>query len=164
MSTQKGRDKIARLVDAEYIYLGGEFNDKNKVPFNRWHRWCKTAKRNPMKKPASHRTKCVCDQTIEYNCWVGKMVNGEMKVKVIGSECINNFVEVRQRCQICATPHKNIKWDLCKSCGEQREKEELKKKQKKTHCISCKCRINYKPEQNFIRCYTCNEKINRNYR
>jgi len=152
MSTIEGRIEINDLVNDDWYYLGGEYNESNLTPWNQWVRYCETKlpPLNPAKAPRKKRKdKCICDQSIEYNCWIAKKLdNGSLQVKVVGSHCIDKFVIDRRRCQDCDTPHKNIKFDLCKKC-------ENKRKSKPTHCQTCYTRINFNSTDHYKQCYSC---------
>ena len=165
MTTPEGIKRIYKLKGEGYRYLGGEPNPAKMAPYNQWARFCKTAgiPIEPGVHPAKHRQKCVCDHDIYYNCWVGKQLpNGQWKIKVVGSECIEKFVLHKRACQDCGTPHKNINWDLCKPCkikrdNVQRKAAKLAKRRKV--CMDCPRRINFKPDDTYKRCYSCNKEL-----
>ena len=154
MTTKEGLKRIDKLKHEGYQYLGGEHNPAKMAPYNKWIRFCKTAGLNPGVHPTKHKQKCVCDHQIYHNCWVGKKIGEQWKIKTVGCECIDKFVLNKQICQDCGTPHRNLKWDLCKECQIKRVK--LSKRRKV--CLECPRRINFKPEDNYKRCYGCNQK------
>tara|TARA_R110000744_G_scaffold40244_1_gene91263 strand:+ start:432 stop:905 length:474 start_codon:yes stop_codon:yes gene_type:complete len=154
MTTTEGLAKVNELVKKEYLYLGGERNPSNPAPFNQWTRWCETRliPKNPNILPAKHKDKCLCGHDIEFNCWVYKIKpNGDISIKVVGSHCIDKFVQHRQVCQDCNEPHRNKKLDLCTPCKKQRERN----KNRPTHCQTCYTRINLSEGQRFKQCYSC---------
>ena len=143
MTTPEGIKRIYKLKGEGYRYLGGEPNPAKMAPYNQWARFCKTAgiPIEPGVHPAKHRQKCVCDHDIYYNCWVGKQLpNGQWKIKVVGSECIDKFVL-----------HK-IKRD-----NVERTAAKLAKRRKV--CMDCPRRINFKPDDTYKRCYSCNKEL-----
>ena len=159
MTTPEGIKRIYKLKGEGYHYLGGEPNPAKMAPFNQWNRFCKTAGINPARHPARHKMKCVCDHDIYFNCWVGKKTpEGQWKIKVVGSECIDKFVVHKRVCQDCGTPHKNINWDLCKECKKQRDIKANKLAKRRKVCLDCPRRINFKDEDNYKRCWGCNKK------
>lgn len=155
-STEEGRAEVNKLVSQNWRYLGGEYNASNQAPFNQWTRYCEARLLNPQTfTPAKHKDKCICGQDITFNCWIGKeTADGKIKVKVVGSHCIDKFVLNRQVCAECDEPHNSNKYDLCKSCLKKKKQRE---KYRRTNCLNCNKRINLKPEQNFTYCYSCNK-------
>ena len=143
MSTREGLERIEKYINDGYFYLGGEPNQSNMTPYNQWTRRCRSMHppRDPRNHPAKHKNKCECDQEIYFNCWVGKKLpDGKIKVKVVGSECIDKFTLERQVCNSCGKPHRNLKRNFCDEC-------------KNNHCIDCN-----KETKGYTRCFSCNKK------
>jgi hypothetical protein len=158
MTTPEGIKRIYKLKGEGYQYLGGERNPGKMAPYNQWIRFCRTAGIEPDLHPARHKEQCVCDHKIYYNCWVGKKVGDQWKVKVVGCECIDKFVLHKRTCQDCGTPHKNINWDLCKECKKKRDIVAAKLSKRRKVCLDCPRKINFKPGDTYKRCYGCNQK------
>ena len=129
--TADGIIKVNRLVSEEWIYAGGDFEGH----FNYWIIFARGKNFDPKKKPP-FKGRCVCGQEIQRNCWIYN--ERENKIKVIGAECINKFLDKRRTCSICGEEHQNrivnrcndCRWGICDYCDK-----EIDDKYKK--CYSC---------------------------
>lgn len=117
--TEEGIKKVNSLVSADWVYAGGDFDSHLKY----WEIFARS-KNFPAKKP-KFRKKCICGQELKRNCWIYN--EDENLIKVIGSECINKFLDKRRTCSICGDEHRNrivnrcndCRWGLCDHCDKE---------------------------------------------
>ena len=112
-------------------------------------------------------TKCICGQTIKYNCYI--IDEDFSHLLVIGNCCIKKFIPIKTRtCENCGNPHKNRTDNYCNSCrstlGKKRKMScdkcgENHRNKKINRCESCrtgKCDICYKDiEAKYHKCFNC---------
>ena len=104
-----GFKDINNLLTTGYIYAGGDFGEHA----NFWPIFCRGEGWNPTPKP-KFKDHCVCGQELERNCWIYN--RDENRMKVIGSECINKFLDKRRTCHICGDEHQNRIVNRCNDC------------------------------------------------
>jgi len=117
--TEEGVKKVNKLVSGEWIYAGGSFDSH----LNYWGIFARSKNFDPKNKP-SFKPNCVCGQELERNCWIYN--ENENRMKVIGSECINKFLDKRRTCSECGEEHRNTivnrcndcRWGLCDHCDD----------------------------------------------
>lgn len=107
--TQKGMIKISNLLNNEWIYAGGDSDSH----LNYWYIFARSKNWDPSDKP-KFKSKCVCGQELEKNCWIYNLEQN--RIKVIGSECINKFLDKRRTCSICGDEHLNRVVNRCNDC------------------------------------------------
>ena len=62
-----------------------------------------------------HKSHCICEVEIKYNCYITDPE--ETEILVIGNCCIKRFMKHSGRtCKVCKSPHKNRKDNLCNIC------------------------------------------------
>jgi hypothetical protein len=69
------------------------------------------------------RFECVCRHAIVENCYI---YNEEKGFLVIGNCCIQRFMDAKfagRTCELCKSPHKNRRWNLCNDCKPSRKKK-----------------------------------------
>jgi hypothetical protein len=120
--TQEGVKKVNELVKGEWIYAGGSFDSH----LNYWNIFARSMNfpGGAEKKPR-FKNYCVCGQELERNCWIYN--KNENRIKIIGSECINKFLDKRRTCSICGEEHRNrivnrcndCRWGLCDHCDKK---------------------------------------------
>ena len=112
-------------------------------------------------------TKCICGQTIKYNCYI--VDENFSHLLVIGNCCIKKFIPIKTRtCENCEAPHKNRTDNYCNACrnllGKKRKLScdkcgESHTNKKINRCDSCrngKCDICYKDiEFKYHKCFNC---------
>ena len=149
---KKAGYSIKQLLN-DYIYIGGSgyySNDHTDInneagfvstpQYNYYiNHWEDFISLKEIRKTTPEDTKCICGHDIMENCWLMHHVNKDI-APVIGNCCIKNFLpELKiRKCEICETPHKRIKYDICFECEAKKktrdrnrkikEKAELKKK------------------------------------
>lgn len=121
-----------------------------------------------------HYTKCICGQTIKYNCYI---VDDEFShLLIIGNCCIKKFIPIKTRtCENCGQPHKNRTDNYCNTCrknlGKKRKLSCDKcgtshRNKKINRCDSCrygKCDLCYKViEPKYHKCFNCKYNIPEN--
>jgi hypothetical protein len=134
--TEEGVKKVNNLTKKGYEYGGGDFDEHERY----WMIFAKSYGWSPDIVP-KWKKECVCGQELKRNCWVFKKVDGKMTnmCKVIGSECINKFIDKRRTCHICGEEHRNRIVNRCNDCRVGRCDDcgiDIKSQYKK--CWGCK--------------------------
>ena len=109
-STIDGIKKVNSLSKKGWIYAGGDFDEHQ----NYWKIFSKSYFYKSY--TPGFKSKCVCGQELTRNCWIYNPK--ENRIKVIGSECINKFLDKRRTCSICGDEHKNRKVNRCNKCRQ----------------------------------------------
>lgn len=141
---KKAGYSIKQLLN-DYIYIGGsgyycnDHTDKgpgNEAGFvatpqynyytNHWEDFI-GLKEIYKKRPET--PKCICGHDVKENCWLMHHVNKDI-APVIGNCCIKNFLpELKiKKCEICETPHKRIKFDICFECEAKKKTRDRNRK------------------------------------
>lgn len=96
-----------------------------------------------------HKEKCICGHDIMENCFIyKKLKNGNVKIKVLGNNCIKELELSGRRCSICNEKHNSKNHNFCKDC---------KKNYDNTHCKDCG-RQQTVGNQRFDYCFLCHER------
>ena len=104
-----GIKEVNNLKLDGYKYAGGDFGSHK----NYWTIFARGQGWDYRNRP-KFKNYCVCGQELQRNCWVYNEKNNRMKV--IGSECINKFIDKRRTCHLCNEEHKNRIVNRCNDC------------------------------------------------
>jgi hypothetical protein len=107
---------------SNWLYVGG---DHNLASENRWK--LLIGKREY---PA-HECFCICGHYIENQCYIQNKKN-PTDILVIGTVCVNRFMNKIKVCFSCGAEHKNRVTTLCDICRKGRRRKDL------TSCPNCR--------------------------
>lgn len=128
-------------LNDNYMYCGGNHQQY------RINRFKKIFKNNQPFPPWKNH--CVCGQKLRVaNCYICNLKGDYNSIIIIGSCCIDEFVDKSQRCEDCGEHHKNIKVNRCNDCREFKC-DTCNYPLEEKYCLNCK--------YNGIKCIKCNK-------
>lgn len=129
------------ILDQEYKYAGGTYDENNKGHFRYWNI---LIQQKPYLKKPDLTNECVCGHDIIHNFYI---INKYDNILVLGKCCltfINIFIEKSKRtCGWCSREHRNTKFNLCNECKQEACKICGNKKEKSYYKM---CNICYKKD------------------
>ena len=137
-STAEGRKLVdSYLKSGDWIYAGGEFNNKDPRHYNYWTMTKKSYNLTDQNIPQNLTNKCLCNEEIQNDCWIMNKKTFEMLV--VGNVCIKKFTKGTLRvCDECGAKHRNRKLNKCNDC-------------KVGYCCDC----GKSNDNGYVRCYLC---------
>lgn len=97
------------LIDGKWIYAGGD-RDLEEEDISHYNRYKRLYPGEPTPEKS---TRCVCGVQIARNRYIA---NKNDEIIIVGSSCINHFIDKRLTCTMCGERHKNRETTKCNTC------------------------------------------------